>query len=662
MTAPRPIVVGTAGHIDHGKSHLVRALTGLDPDRLKEEQERGITIDLGFAHLDLGDGTRIGFVDVPGHERFVRHMLAGVGGIDLVLLVVAADESVKPQTREHFDICRLLQVPRGLVVLTKTDLVGTDLLELVRLEVKEFVAGSFLESAPILPVSSRTGAGLDALKDALRQAAREAVGRPAAGLPRLPVDRAFSIKGFGTVVTGTLIAGTLREGQEAVLLPRQRAVRIRGLEVHGRPTKEAIAGQRVAANLQGIEATAIERGDLLTTPGTLEASHLLDVRLECLTAAGKPLRDQARVSLHLLATETPARLKLVGGGVVAPGGTGYAQLRTERPVVALPGDRFILRRPSPSLTIAGGVVLHNAPPKLRGRAPESGRRYESLADEAPAIRLRALVDGAGPAGIDAAALRARTGLDAAEQASLLRPAVDAGTVVALQAAPPRYLSAPVAEGLRRDVLALLRDFHAREPLRDGLPREEIRTRLFAHSHPDVFRALLLALASAGSIRAERDRVALAGHRVSLSSEEAALQEGLETAYRDGGTNPPDLAEIARRLSSEPRRVEKLLHLLLSQGRLVRIPDGKIFHADAIDALKRRLWEQRARGEILDIATFKDLAGTSRKNAIPLLEHFDQVRVTRREGDRRVILPPPAAPPGGGLPASAAPTAGVKRRD
>jgi len=636
---PLPLVAGTAGHIDHGKSRLVRALTGIDPDRLKEEQERGITIDLGFAHLTLDDGTRVGFVDVPGHERFVRNMLAGVGGIDLVLLVIAADESIKPQTREHFDICRLLRIPRGIVVLTKADLVDGDMLDLVRLEAREFVAGSFLENAPVVAVSAATGEGLDRLKEALGEAARTLPGRAAAGPARLPVDRAFSMRGFGTVVTGTLVAGELREGQEVVLLPRGRTARVRGLQVHGQGVTAVAAGQRVAANLQGIDAGTIERGDLVTEPVSLEPTRLLDVRIEHLPSAGAPLKDLARVSLHLMTAETPARVKLVGGGRIDPAGIACAQLRTARPIVALPGDRFILRRPSPPMTIAGGTVLHNAPPKLRGHGAENAARYERLAAATPQGRLRLLVDEAGPAGIDAAALRARTGLAPADSESLLQAPVNEGALVALPGPPRRYLGAAMAESLRRAVVVLLERFHAREPLIEGPPREEVRTRVFADSHPEVFRGLLADMAARGVIRAEKDRVALAGHQVSLSPEETRFLDGLEAAFRDGGTNPPDLAEAAKVLGVDARRVEKLLRLLLGRGRLVRIPDGKIFHADAIDGLKRRLRAHRATSATIDIGAFKDLSGTSRKNAIPLLEYLDQILVTRREGSVRRILPP-----------------------
>ncbi len=646
MSTPRQIVAGTAGHIDHGKSALVLALTGTDPDRLKEEKERGITIDIGFASLVLDDGTRVGFVDVPGHERFVKNMLAGVGGIDLVLLVIAADESIKPQTREHFDICRLLHIRHGIIVLTKSDLVEPDILDLVKLEAKEFAAGSFLDAAPVVAVSSRTGAGLADVKAALRDLAARVPPRPAQGLMRLPVDRSFSIKGFGSVVTGTLIAGTIREGDEVAVLPQGITARVRGIEVFNRPTKEASPGQRTAVNLQSVEAGAVERGNLLTVPGVLRPAHMLDVHLEVLPGPDAPLRDMARVRFHHGTLEAMARVKLLEGRAVPPGGSGFAQLRLESPVPALPGDRFIVRRYSPPVTIGGGMILHNQPPKLRGSSPGARERFVRLADPAPATRLHALLEEAGDSGIDAGGLRSLTGLDPAESARGLEGMVRSGEVVALPAPAVRYVEGGAWRVLCGKVLAELEAFHKKEPLKEGLPREELRTRLFDRVHPDVFKFLLADLAGRGAIRMEKDRLAVATHRIALSEKETALLDRIEERFAAAGTNPPEPDEVAPALGVDAAQVARLFHLLLSRGRLVRIPDGKVFHVRVIEDLKQRLWGQRATSPVIDISEFKELSGTSRKNAIPLLEHFDQTRVTRREGNKRLILPPPAPDPGG----------------
>jgi selenocysteine-specific elongation factor len=640
MSTPRQIVVGTAGHIDHGKSALVHALTGIDPDRLKEEKERGITIDIGFASLVLDDGTRVGFVDVPGHERFVKNMLAGVGGIDLVLLVIAADESIKPQTREHFDICRLLRIRHGIIVLTKSDLVEPDILDLVKLEAREFAAGSFLETAPVVAVSSRSGAGLAELRSALQDLAARAPQRPAQGLMRLPVDRSFSIKGFGSVVTGTLIAGTIREGDEVTVLPQGITARVRGIEVFNRSTKEARPGQRTAVNLQGVEAGAVERGNLLTVPGVLRPAHMLDVHLEVLQGPEAPLRDMARVRFHHGTLEAMARVKLLDGRLVPPGGSGFAQLRLESPVPALPGDRFIVRRYSPPVTIGGGTILHNQPPKLRRSSPGARARFTRLADPAPATRLHALLEEAGISGIDTDGLRSLTGLGPEESARDLEGMVREGEIVALPAPAVRYVEGGAWRGLCGKVVAELEAFHQKEPLKEGLPREELRTRLFGRTHPDVFKFLLADLARAGAIRMEKDRVAVASHRIALSTKEATLMDQIENRFAAAGTNPPEPDELAAALGAEAAQVARLFHLLLSRGRLVRIQDGKVFHARAIEDLKQRLWGQRATSPVIDISEFKELSGTSRKNAIPLLEHFDQIRVTRREGNKRLILPPP----------------------
>ena len=639
--SPHPqFVIGTAGHIDHGKSQLVKALTGTDPDRLREEKERGITIDLGFAHLALGDGTCIGFVDVPGHERFVKNMLAGVGGIDLVLLVIAADESVKPQTREHFDICRLLRVPRGVVALTKVDLVEPEILDLVRLEVREFLAGSFLDGAPLVAVSSRTGAGLDDLKSALARVAGEIPARPAAALMRLPIDRAFTIKGFGTVATGTLISGTIHEGDEVVVLPRQAMARVRGLEVHNVTTPFAVAGQRTAVNLQGVDVADVVRGDVLTVPGVLEPTHLLDAEIECLPNSPGPIKELARVRLHHGAAEILARVKLPGGGVVAPGQVAFAQLRLERPTVALPGDRFILRRYSPTLTVGGGRILHNCPAKLRSSAPRGRERFVRLADGSPGSALIELIGESAAAGIDTTTLRARTGLEADDIRRRIASGIASGAVVTLETRPPRFIAGAVYRELGERVTAALNDYHRREPLHEGLPREEIRTRVLADAHAEVFRCLLADLTGRGVTRQTKDRIALASHRIDFKPNESQLLKALDDAFLAAGTNPPSLQDVVSRLKADPGEAGKLLHLLVSRGRLVRIPDARVFHVEAIEALKRRLWEKRAETSTIEIGEFKELSGSSRKNAIPLLEYLDQIHVTRREGNARVILPPP----------------------
>jgi selenocysteine-specific elongation factor len=455
------------------------------------------------------------------------------------------------------------------------------------------------------------------------------------------VDRSFSIKGFGSVVTGTLIAGTLREGDDVAVLPQGIRTRIRGLEVFNQPTALAYPGQRTAVNLQGVEAGAIERGNLLTVPGVLEPSYLLDVALETLPLDEAALRDLSRVRFHHGTLEAMARVKIFDGATVPPGGHGFAQLRLETALAALPGDRFILRRYSPPITIGGGTILHTRPPKMRRATPDGRERLERLSDPSPVVRLGALVDEAGASGVDAHTLRSLTGLEPEETARLLEAVVRGGQVVSLPGAAARYVAAGAWNDLSRRVESTLAEYHRKEPLKEGFPREELRTRLFAHLHPDVFKFMMAALSQRGGVRVEKDRVSLATHRVALTPGEQALVERIEARYSSSGTNPPDLDEVITALGADPSQARRLFHLLLLRGRLVRIPDGKVFHARALEELKNRLWEQRARAPVIDISEFKELSGTSRKNAIPLLEHFDQTRVTRREGNKRLILPPPA---------------------
>ncbi|HET6372980.1 MAG TPA: selenocysteine-specific translation elongation factor [Candidatus Polarisedimenticolia bacterium] len=641
------VVVGTAGHIDHGKTELVKALTGVNTDRFKEEQERGITIDIGFAPLAIGGeaGTApitLGFVDVPGHEKFVKNMLAGVWGIDLVLLVIAADESIKPQTREHFDICRLLTVKSGVIALTKVDLVDPDLAELATLEIRDFVRGSFLEEAPIIPVSARTRVGLDRLVEALAvAAARIEPGRPSS-LLRLPVDRSFSIKGFGTVVTGTLVSGAVSPGDEVKVYPAGRPCRVRGLQVHGQEVARADAGQRTAVNLQGIDASQVERGDVLSRPGQIAPSSLLDVRLALLPSAPAPLKDLGRVRFHQGTCELLARVKLLDVPELAPGHEAFAQIRLERPSCCLPGDRFVIRRYSPTATIGGGVVLDAHPVKHRGRAQATVTgalaRLEGLD---PREALRVLLSGA-PSGAASGDVAVRLGITPEELDRLLDGTwVERDVLKASEStSSPFLISIGAARELEAKVTAALTSYHRQNPLRAGMPREELRERALKGVGPEVTRFVIDRLAVAGAIRAQKDTLSLASHQVTLSPEDERTMQRLEEAFKHDGLNPPALEDLVAAAGMDAQRAGRVFHLLLASGRLVRIKDGKVFHAEAIERLKSRLWELRPAKNVIDIGSFKELTGTSRKNAIPLLEHLDSVHVTRRVGSDREILPPP----------------------
>ncbi len=645
------IIVGTAGHIDHGKTALVKALTGVDADRLKEEKERGITIDIGFADLTAGD-VHFGFVDVPGHERFVKNMLAGAHGIDLVMLVVAADESVMPQTREHFDICRLLEVKSGLVVITKSDLVDEDFLQLVEAEIAEFVAGSFLEGAPVLRVSSRTGAGVEELKKTLARLAACAQERDGAAVARLPIDRVFTIRGFGTVVTGTLIAGRIRVGDELEILPSisgNRRSRARGLQVHGKTTQEALAGERVAINLQGIELAEIERGQTIAPAGRLEASSMLDARLRLLKSAPRSLRTRSRAHLHIGSAEVLARVVLLGRSELAPGESCFAQLRLETPTLALPGDHFIVRAYSPVSTIGGGTIIDAAPRKHRLReGTQAASQLERIdaADETERIAL--LVEMAGERGIGQAEIAARSGYPdevikrAAETMIRTRRAVAASqNPQSGQSVSTLLVARQAFEELARRVRASLKEFHRKSPLESGMGREEIREKIFARLPQEIFRSVIASLVERNEVVAEKDLLRLATHRVALSAEEQAAKEFLAELFARAGLQPITLeeaiAQAGRESGVDAGRVRAFAQMLINSGELIRVTD-LIFHRVALEGLRETLRKFKAEhGPKLDVGSFKDLTGVSRKYAIPLLEYLDLQRVTRRAGDAREIL-------------------------
>jgi selenocysteine-specific elongation factor len=641
----KSVVVGTAGHIDHGKSALVQALTGTDPDRLKEEKERGITIDLGFAHQELGD-TNFAFVDVPGHERFIKNMLAGVGGIDLVLLVVAADESVMPQTREHFDICRLLDIPAGIVALTKADLVDKEGLGVAELEVRELLAGSFLEAAPIVPVSSRTGEGLDELRAALIAASNATRTRRADGVARLPIDRVFTMKGFGTVVTGTLVSGRLRVEEELFLEPGNRAVTVRGIQVHGRRTTEAVAGERSAVNLGGVDVAEVERGQTLVRAHSFEPTRLADLVVEMLPDV-KPLKHGARIRFHHGTAEILGRVSTIGpaAGVdaaVAPGTRAFVRLRLERPAVLTRGDRYILRAYSPLRTIAGGRILDPHPPRSAIRTTAALERCARLnvqpaaGMEAQLAAVAVMIEEAGPSGLPCAALVSRAGIE---------PGAVAARIEGLRQSQRFELVGDVLvtrallERLKTAILELLKQHHRAEPLSEGVPREEARARLFARGHLAVYERALHDLEQGNAIVA-RDRLMLAAHRVVLSPEEESARAAIDQALRRAGLKPPDVAGLAASLGVAPNVADRVIKLLQRQKRVVKI-DTLLFHDEPLKALKEQVAAMKAGGKPedakIDVATFKARFDVSRKFAIPLLEYLDRERVTRRVGDARLIL-------------------------
>jgi selenocysteine-specific elongation factor len=617
------VVAGTAGHIDHGKTALVKALTGIDADRLEEEKRRGITIDLGFAHLDLPSGLRIGFVDVPGHERFVKNMLAGVGGIDLALFVVAADESIKPQTREHFDICRLLQIPRGVIALTKSDLADADMLGLVKLEVEELTAGSFLASSPIVPVSSTTGAGIAALKSELERVALSIPARDSAGHFRLPIDRVFSVKGFGTVVTGTLISGSVEKEQEVEVFPSSRRVRVRGAEVHGSQAARATAGQRTALNLAGIEPADLKRGDVLASPGVFRAVNQFDCRLQLLSSA-KPLKHRAPVHFHSGTAEIEAEARLFGAASIKPGQTAYARIVLRDPALLLPGDRFIIRMFSPVVTIGGGVVIDTAAPRYRKNDNVAARLDALSAPDAP--RRIATLAGEARYGIALAELVARTGMTEAAIAAA------AAKVPVVQLTPPYYIDRAWFDAARARLQKAVRQFHSAHPLQPGIALHDLRNAEIPGAPPFVLDALL---AESKEIALEGEIARLRGRKVSLRDDEQQARQAIERAFETGGLAAPSAAEALAKSGVESARARELMQILLREKKLVRINAELILHHAAVAHLRELLGARR--GVRFQVPAFKEWTGVSRKYAIPLLEFLDREHVTRREGDERIVL-------------------------
>jgi len=629
----KSVIVGTAGHIDHGKTALVKALTGIDADRLEEEKRRGITIDIGFAHFELpapdGSRIRVGFVDVPGHERFVRNMLAGVGGIDLVLLVIAADEGIKPQTREHFDICRLLAIRRGITVLTKSDAVDAETLEVVRLEVEDYVRGSFLDAAqsPMVAVSSLTGAGLNELKSALAKVASEVTAKNSAAITRLPIDRVFTMKGFGTVVTGTLVAGTIRKEEELEVFPSVKRVRVRGVQVHGSPAEAAVAGQRTALNLAGLSTEELARGMTLATADTFRSTSRVDALLSLLASA-KPFKDGARVHFHAYTTETIAEARLYGTKQLKPGDEAYAQLRLAEPMLLLPGDRFIVRQFSPLVTIGGGVVLDASPVTRKQRAADAIAFLKILRDGSPEQVLAARAARRGAIGLRLDDIPGEMNVRREEATNL---AAKAGLV---WCNPVLVAPAAFAE-VKADVLSALKKFHDANPLVTGMNKEELRERI--NLGPEVFYSVLEKLAEEKKLEVAGELVHLSGRGVVMKDEETESKKIIEQAFASAGLKVPSLKEVLAGLKLDKIRAQKIVTLLLRDKVLIKISEELVFHQSALMDLRHKIAALKTSTPKIDVARFKDMTRVSRKYAIPLLEYLDRERVTRRVGDERVIL-------------------------
>ncbi|MGN6182877.1 MAG: selenocysteine-specific translation elongation factor [Thermoanaerobaculia bacterium] len=619
-------VIGTAGHIDHGKTSLVRALTGVDTDRLPEEKKRGITIDLGFASW-FTDDYQIGFVDVPGHERFVKNMLAGIGGIDSVLLIVAADESIKPQTREHFAICRLLGIPTGLIALTKRDLVEPDILELVRLEVEELVAGSFLEGKPIVPVSSTTGAGLDELRAAILASVAAVDDRDATTrVFRLPIDRVFTMKGFGSVITGTTYSGRVKVEDEVEVLPGSMRSRARAIQVHGEPREEASAGERTSMNLADIALDELHRGQQVLHPSTLRPSQVITVKLELLEDA-KALKEQTRIRFHHLSSELLGTLRFVDEtkGELRAGQTAFAQVRLESPVVAVAGDRFVIRRYSPAYTIGGGVILDAHLTKLSARTrPEI---LETLANGSLHERVELIAKLQGLRGVTIDELQARTGITTKTLTKELKQVPN--TILT----GSTFLHHDVLSEFRKRAMEFLDRYFKDNKMAVSVPKSEFVQKLLPHNAPINF--LLHHLGAEKIATVQGDALDIPGRSKTLGGAEGELARAIEQKFLEAELQTPAVSQIIKAIPQKPKVIEGVIGYLVKQGTLVRLAEGVYLHRDALARARETLATKK--GQTIDVATFKDLFGISRKVAIPLLELLDKEGATKRVGDSRVVL-------------------------
>ncbi len=636
------LIIGTAGHVDHGKTTLIRALTGVDTDRLKEEKERGISIELGFAPFDLASGRRAGVVDVPGHERFIKNMLAGAGGIDLVLLVVAANESVMPQTLEHLHILNLLGIEQGIIVLTKTDLVEADWLELVQEDIRAAVKGTFLAAAPIILTSAVTGEGIKELKQAIDDLTLTAEGRDWHRNYRLPVDRVFTIKGSGTVVTGTLVAGMIRAGDTAEILPRQLPARVRQIQVHGNKVDAASAGQRVAVNLAGVELTEIERGNVLAAPGTLHPTQALDAKLQLLTVrfGGEPLRPLAnrdRIRFYTGTQEILGRVVLLEAEEMQPGDTAFVQFFLEEAAVVGRGDKFIIRTYSPLTTIGGGTVIEPYAKKHRRFKAEVIDELEVKEKGAPEELVEQYLLKTTSLLLTAEELRPSLAGQEDNLAAALAILAAQAKLQALTLDNRQYYAHPEQwAGLQQKLKDTLGQFHRQQPLKLGLPQEELRGKLFSRFTPRVYAGLLEYLAGAGLLIAENQKVRLPEFTISFKPAEEAVKQRLIAACRENPYSPPSLPEFAAAAGVDMAVAERVAEALVELGLLVRVAADIIFLQEAVEAAKSKLEQHLKSAGSVTLAEFRDMLQTTRKYALLLLEYFDEFKFTRRLGDKRVL--------------------------
>ena len=628
------IILGTAGHIDHGKSSLVKALTGTDPDRLKEEKERGITLDLGFASLDLPSGDRLGIVDVPGHEGLIKNMLAGVGGIDIVTLVIAADESIMPQTREHLAICDLLHVKKGLIVLTKMDLVDKEWLGLVQEEVREFVKGTFLEESPIIPVSSKTGENLDKLKLELDKLAKEVSPKSSSGILRLPIDRVFTMKGFGTVITGTLHSGSISLDQEVEIVPKGIITKVRGIQSHNKYAQRALAGQRTAVNLQGVDKDQLTRGDTIVTRGYFTPTRNLDASITLLKNSTRTMKTGTRIRFYNTTQEATGRVTLIGKTELQPGDEGYIQFRLESPVLVQHGDRYIIRFYSPLETLGGGMVLNPRPRRHKTRTmPESVKNLTILEKGTLDEKLGLLIASRALAGMEEPELIGAVAADKSEIANALSSLVQKKIVLRSDAL---YIHATHLAELEKRILQAVADFHQANSLKPGMDKEELRGMLKVRLHPKLLNVTVDGMVKKKMLDADGSKLKVPGFKPAVGKDSGAIKDKIVEAITQGGTQPPVREDLPALLGIPERDARDLVKLLADEGRLVRVNDSLYVTKDTIDAVRNGLTAFLQEKKEITMAEFRDLANTSRKFAVPLMEYFDSQKLTQRVGDKRVL--------------------------
>ncbi|MGD9290654.1 MAG: selenocysteine-specific translation elongation factor [Desulfobacterales bacterium] len=632
----KQIILGTAGHIDHGKTSLIKAMTGIDTDRLKEEKARGITIELGFASLALPGGQHLGIVDVPGHEKFIKNMVAGATGIDIVVMIIAADEGVMPQTREHMEICMLLGVSHGLVAMTKIDMVDEEWMELALEDIRDFSQGTFLEDSPIIPVSSVTGQGISDLIAELDILAGEIPPRPPSSLFRLPIDRVFTMKGFGTVITGTLVSGKVTVGDTIMIYPSGITSKVRGIQVHNQSAESAEAGMRTAINFQGLDKTTVQRGEVLSKPGALIPSYMVDLSFQYLASNKKPLKSRTLVRLHTGTNEVLGHLVLLDQEELLPGQTAVAQIRLDSPVAIVKDDRFVARSYSPIRTIGGGQVLNPTPQKHKRLKPDIISGLQRLADEDPEEIITYHIEQAGYSGVSYSHLRIMANLGGKQLDTILQQMLSQKIILQSDKENRIYVHQSTFETLQQKIAEYLKKYHEINPLKAGMPKEELRSKFPRLSNSKLFNQVLIQMIKNNQIVQEENTVRLESHRVSLGVDQADVRKKILTVYQKGKLQPPYFREVVKTLNTDPKRTKEVLMHLVEEGQIVKTKEDLYFDAEAVDELKTRLVNfLKSNGEITT-PQFKEMTGASRKYVIPLIEYFDSKHVTLRVGDSRKL--------------------------